>query len=94
MIAQVEKTLFVTPDVSCEICDGTGAAWIDRDVNASDECACITLQIADHESAFSHYEIVDEKHALYPALKQLEKFEEDAQRERNRIAALAYKTTA
>lgn len=94
MIAQVEKTLFVTPDVSCEACDETGLIYTDREHNATDDCNCITRQLDEHENPFSHYEVVDANHVLYQALKQLEKFEEDAQRERNRIAALAYKTTA
>lgn len=90
MIVQIEKTLFVTPDAGCEGCDGTGAMWIDREVNAADECDCITRQLDEYENPFAHYEVIDASHKLYAALNQIEKFEEEQQRERNRIEALRY----
>ncbi len=95
MIAQVEKMLFVTPDISCEACDGTGAVWVDRDVNAAEECACIIAQIDEHEPAFSHYEIIGAKHELYKAMVELEKFHSVVERrEHNRAVSFLYKTTA
>lgn len=72
MIVQIEKTLFVTPDEGCEVCDGTGAVWVDQEVNAAKECLCITQQLDEHENAFAHYEVIDAKHPLYAALKQIE----------------------
>lgn len=94
MIAQIGTTLFVTPDEGCEACDGTGAVWVDREVNAAEECACITRQLDEHEPAFAHYEIFDAKHALYSALKQLEKaHDEIEQHEHNRVVSFLYKTT-
>ena len=95
MIAQVGTMLFVTPDAGCEVCDGTGAMWIDREVNAAEECSCITRQLDEHEPAFSHYEVIAENanensRKLYAALKQLENYEEALQRERNRVEALRY----
>lgn len=99
MIAQVGTVLFVTPDVGCELCDGTGAVWIDRETNAAEECGCITRQLDEHEPAFAHYEIIAENaneksRKLYAALKQLEKaHEETEKREHNRVVSLLYKTT-
>lgn len=90
MIVQIEKTLFVTPDEGCEVCDGTGAVWIDRETNAAEECGCITRQLDEHDAAFAHYEVIDSKHKLYAALKQLENYDEELQRERNRVEALRY----
>lgn len=91
MIVQIDKTLFVTPNSGCKACDGTGAVWIDREVNAADECGCITRQIDEHENPFAHYEVIDASHKLYAALKQIEELEEELQRERNRIEALRYR---
>lgn len=98
MIAQVNKTLFITPDCDCELCDETGLVWTDREHNATDECPCITRQIDEHEPAFAHYEVIAQNanansRKLYAALKQIENYEEELQRERNRIAALRYKKT-
>lgn len=72
MIVQIENTLFVTPDAGCDICDGTGAVWVDREANAAEECPCITRQLDDHEPAFANYEVIDSKHKLYDALKLLD----------------------
>ena len=99
MIAQVGTMLFVTPDAGCEVCDGTGAMWIDREVNAAEECPCITRQLDEHEPAFSHYEVIAENanensRKLYAALKQLEKAHKEIyQREHNRVVSFLYKTT-
>lgn len=94
MIVQIEKIIFVTPDAGCELCDETGAVWVDREVNAADECQCITRQLDEHEPAFDHYEVIDSKHKIYAALKQLEKaHEEIEQREHNRVVSFLYKTT-
>lgn len=72
MIVQIGTTIFVTPNAGCKICEETGAVWLEREVNAAEECQCITRQLDEHESAFSHYEIIDAKHKLYAALKQIE----------------------
>lgn len=94
MIVQIEKMLFVTPDEGCEHCDGTGAVWIDQEVNAAKECLCITRQLDEYENAFSHYEIIDAKHKMYSALKQLKTaHDEIEQREHNRAVSFLYKTT-
>lgn len=74
MIVQIEETLFVTPEEGCQGCDGTGVVWLEREVNATEECPCITRQLDEHENPFAHYEIIDAKHEIYNALIQLEKF--------------------
>lgn len=81
MIAQVGTTLFVTPDEGCEICEETGAVWVDREVNAAEDCACITRQLDEHENPFSHYEVIapnayPSTKKLYEALKILERANE------------------
>lgn len=78
MIAQVDKTLFVTPNEGCDICDGTGAVWIDRETNAAEDCECITRQLDEHDPAFSHYEVIapnanETSKKIYAALKILER---------------------
>lgn len=94
MIVQIEETLFVTPEEGCQGCDGTGVVWLEREVNATEECPCITRQLDEHEPAFSHYEIIDAKHKLYAALKLLETANDEIeQREHNRVVSFLYKTT-
>ena len=94
MIVQIEKMLFVTPDEGCEHCDGTGAVLTEPEVNYAEECGCITRQLDEYENAFSHYEVIDAKHPLYAALKQLKTaHDEIEQREHNRVVSFLYKTT-
>lgn len=99
MIVQIEKMLFVTPEEGCQGCDGTGVVWLEREVNATEECPCITRQLDEHEPAFSHYEVIAENEnensrKLYAALKLLENsHNEIEQREHNRVVSFLYKTT-